>query len=86
MDQIKTIKLQLIQHILSCEDEQTLRLALQLFETLSADKAPLSNTEQALHQALLGASVHSPDPSTSAAQWTDEAVLELQRSIDEIFG
>jgi hypothetical protein len=85
MENTKSLKLKLIQAVLACEDPTVLQTALQLVGINAASSAKVQGTEKALHDALLG--VHhattDPDPSSS---WDDEAVADLQRSIDEVFG
>jgi hypothetical protein len=85
MEDIKALQLQLIQAILACADPAVLRTALQLVQRYAQHPDAPSPSDQALVQVLLEAP-GAPTTAKHAASWDDEAVAEVQRSIDEIFG
>lgn len=85
MEDTKALQLQLIQAILACEDPAVLGTALQLVQRYAQAPDSVSPSDQALAQVLLDAP-GTPTATNHSSNWDDEAVAEVQRSIDEIFG
>ena len=86
MESTKSIKLQLIQEVLACQDPAVLQTALQLLRmNRPSGQSKSHESDRALHEALLGVRTESANPGTQAP-WNEEAIADLQRSIDEVFG
>jgi hypothetical protein len=84
MNNSKTLKLQLIQQILACDNIEVLETITQLLQVATEQRIPaIPSSDKALHQALLD---EPSKTSSSTSLWTDKAVNDLQQSIDEIFG
>ena len=75
----KALKLALIQKITSCEDEQLLQTIWKMLEKLSSSES--FSTSDPLIEALL-----NPGKTTLVHPVTDQDIVDIQQSINEIFG